>query len=159
MKHTESGTSKETKYKQEKLLSRSKTDPNSTRCHATLTMTTKGARSWSNQTIRKCANRSHFRLYYTHINHLYTIPSIVGGILQSREHEHINYFLLFPLYILDFYNILFYAIYLSILFIQFFTPPTPIFGALGRCPVCPVVKPAVKIPLINIYCSEWSLSL
>jgi hypothetical protein len=27
--------------------------------------------------------RSHCRLHYTHINCLYTIPSIVGGILQS----------------------------------------------------------------------------
>jgi hypothetical protein len=28
--------------------------------------------------------RSHCRLHYTHISRLYTIPSIVGGILQSR---------------------------------------------------------------------------
>jgi hypothetical protein len=29
--------------------------------------------------------RSHCRLHYTHINSLYTIPSIVGGILQCFE--------------------------------------------------------------------------
>jgi hypothetical protein len=30
-----------------------------------------------------CFVRSHCRLHCTHINRLYTIPSIVGGILQS----------------------------------------------------------------------------
>jgi hypothetical protein len=40
------------------------------------------------------------------------LPSIVGGILQSRESEHTLIFLLVSLF-LDAYYILFYAILLS----------------------------------------------
>jgi hypothetical protein len=46
---------------------------------------------------------SHHIVDFTHINHLYTIPIIVGGILQSREREHTLILSLFHLFLGAYY--------------------------------------------------------
>jgi hypothetical protein len=87
----------------------------------------------------------HTRFHNTHINHLYKIPSIVGGILQSHESEHT--FILstcFLFLFLDTYYILFCAMSLSFLFIQF-------FNALSDCLVCLVVKLAVCVTVLKSF--------
>jgi hypothetical protein len=67
----------------------------------------------------------HTAVFTTHINHLYTIPSIAGGILQSREREHI-FIVSFGVSILYAYYILFYTV--NLFFIHLiFAPPPPIF--------------------------------
>jgi hypothetical protein len=85
------------------------------------------------QSVRKSADRSHCRFRYEHINHLYKIPSIVGGILQSREIEHT--------FVLSIFRYLLYSVlrYFSFFFIH------PVYSAQCDCLVCRVVKPAVCV--------------
>jgi hypothetical protein len=69
--------------------------------------------------------------FTTHISHLYKIPSIVGGILQSRESEYILILSTCFLFLfLDTYYILFCAISLSF-FIH------SVFFCLRRLPSLP----------------------
>jgi hypothetical protein len=85
--------------KKTKIINESETEPISTRSVVQLTMATKGAHSRGSLFVRKYANWSHCPLHYTHISPFYTVPGIVGDILQSRETEH-NLFLptVFSLY-------------------------------------------------------------
>jgi hypothetical protein len=74
----------------QKELNKSETEAISSRSVVHLTVTTKSVHSRCNLFVRKCADRSHYRLHYTQFNHLHTIPSIVGGTLQSREHTFVR---------------------------------------------------------------------
>jgi hypothetical protein len=68
----------------------------------------------------------HIVDFTTHIKHLYTIPSIVGDMLESRERENtfiLSYFL-FLLLGAYYGSILCY--FSLFLFIQFLPPPPPI---------------------------------
>jgi hypothetical protein len=72
-----------------------------------LTMMTKGA-------IKKLMfDRSHCPLHYRHINHLYTIPNIVGSIFQDHEHTCILSYFLFLLLDDYYYSILCYFSFFS----------------------------------------------
>jgi hypothetical protein len=74
-------------------------------------MATEGDHSRGNLLVRKCADWSHRRIHYTHINRLYKSPITVGGILQTRELEnHIYSFLMVSFSILEAYYILLYVI-------------------------------------------------
>jgi hypothetical protein len=86
----------------------------------------------------------HIICFTTHINHLCTIPSIVGGLLQDCKRKY--KFILPVRFSLSASRRLLFSILRFFFFYSLnLLSPSPSFAAVGDRPVCLVVQPEVSV--------------